>query len=108
MYLGRTVEEGPANSLFNHPAHPYTQTLISAIPQHDSQSLSSRIRLTGDPRSPIDPDPNVCRFYGRCHKGQDHCASEYPKLQRIEDDHFAGCHFPNSVQPSIKIAETAT
>ena len=64
MYLGKIVESGPAGEVFEHPLHPYTQALVAAVPRlHDEPG--AHVRLSGEPRSPIDPDPNVCRFYGR-------------------------------------------
>src|SRR3546814_20611747 len=74
MYLGRIVETGPAEEVFRNPQHPYTRALLSAIPHfelgsHQEGKAVPRLRIAGEPRSPIDPSPNVCRFYGRCPKG---------------------------------------
>jgi oligopeptide/dipeptide ABC transporter ATP-binding protein len=68
MYLGKIVEAGPVDQVFNQPRHPYTEALISAIPSFEAKPHP--IPLTGEPRSPINPDPNVCRLYGRCPKGE--------------------------------------
>ncbi len=65
MYLGRIVEQGPAAELFRNPAHPYTRALVKAIPSIGGRPGEREV-LQGEPRSPINPDPNVCRFYGRC------------------------------------------
>ena len=65
MYLGRVVETAPTEALFTTPRHPYTQALIAAIPD-PARRGEQRPRLDGSPRSPVDPDPNTCRFYGRC------------------------------------------
>ncbi len=89
MYLGRIIECAPVDQIFTRPAHPYTKALLSAIP---GASVEGRIRLNGEPRSPIDPDPNVCRFYGRCPMGQELCAREAPPLVEI-GAHAAACHF---------------
>src|SRR3546814_13921417 len=74
MYLGRIVETGPAEEVFRNPQHPYTRALLSAIPHfelgsHQEGKAVPRLRIAGEPRSPIDPSPNVCRFYGRCPQG---------------------------------------
>ena len=92
MYLGRIVETGPAETVFNAPAHPYTSSLIAAIPRLDGARRQDA-RLTGEPRSPIDPDPNVCRFYGRCPQGTDRCRTEMPLLQPVGPNREAACHF---------------
>jgi oligopeptide/dipeptide ABC transporter ATP-binding protein len=90
MYLGKIVEMGPSHQVFDHPAHPYTQALVSAIPGH-----GPRIRLTGEVQSPINPPPQVCRFASRCPAATDRCVREAPPLQgqgpRL--GHVAACHF---------------
>jgi oligopeptide/dipeptide ABC transporter ATP-binding protein len=93
MYLGKIVEQGPAGEIFAEPRHPYTRALISAIPQAEPDKRVSRLRLGGEPRSPIDPDPNVCRFYGRCPKGEPRCASEMPLLRSVGPARQVACHF---------------
>jgi len=92
MYLGKIVEAGPAKAVFDHPLHPYTQALVAAVPSINEHGLE-RLRLTGEPRSPIDPDPNVCRFYGRCPRGVDRCKTEMPLLRCFPGERQAACHF---------------
>jgi oligopeptide/dipeptide ABC transporter ATP-binding protein len=92
MYLGRIVEMGPAQAVFDAPRHPYTRALIGAVPQFEG-GRAVPTRLVGDPRSPIDPDPNVCRFYGRCPIGTDQCGQTMPPLRRFADDRHAACHY---------------
>lgn len=90
MYLGRIIESGPAAQIFTAPAHPYTQALLSAIPRPGARG--TRIALSGEPRSPIDPDPEVCRLYGRCARATDLCRSVAPQLQRVAAGQLAACH----------------
>ncbi|MEL7512198.1 MAG: ABC transporter ATP-binding protein [Cyanobacteria bacterium J06554_3] len=94
MYLGKLVETGPTDTVFNHPHHPYTQALISAIPSFAASP--DRIPLAGEPRSPINPSPHVCRLYGRCPKGDERCAQIQPELQSISDNHQVACHYPEA------------
>lgn len=95
MYLGRIVEQAPAAHLFEHPAHPYTQALISAIPAIGGRP-EARAVLTGEPRSPIDPDPSTCRFFGRCLRQTGHCQTELPLLRTVTPSHEVACHFAQS------------
>jgi len=90
MYLGKIVEAGPVDDVFKNPKHPYTQALISAIPGLHGDN---RIRLTGEPRSPIDPSPTVCRFVGRCSKMADNCEREMPVLKAVTARHEVACHY---------------
>ena len=94
MYLGRIVESGPADAIFAAPAHPYTRALLSAVPTPGVSSRDHRIPLPGDPRSPIDPDPNTCPLYGRCFKGTDFCTAAMPSPRDIGAERSVACHFP--------------
>ncbi len=95
MYLGRVMEEGPAEEVFAAPAHPYTRALIGAVSVPGRRRGEvERTRLTGEPRSPIDPDPNACRFHGRCPIGQDLCARQAPPVHALPGGRRVACHFP--------------
>jgi oligopeptide/dipeptide ABC transporter ATP-binding protein len=98
MYLGKIVEAGPAVEVFEHPLHPYTQALVAAVPRFGEDGVT-RLRLTGEPRSPIDPDPHVCRFYGRCPHGTPDCAAAMPQLRPFGARQVA-CHFAEELLPS--------
>jgi oligopeptide/dipeptide ABC transporter ATP-binding protein len=100
MYLGKIVESGPALEVFEHPLHPYTQALVAAVPRLEANG-SERLRLIGEPRSPIDPDPNVCRFYGRCPRGTDACKTTMPALRSFGERKVA-CHYAEEFLPAAK------
>ncbi len=91
MYLGRIVETGPARAVFETPLHPYTRSLVAAVPRLDGPRPDAP-RLVGDPRSPIDPDPNACRFYGRCPVGVARCGTEMPALRDFGGGRDVACH----------------
>ena len=90
MYLGRIVEEGPAEEIFASPRHPYTQALVAAIPRPDPGAPRRRLLLEGDVPSPIDPPPG-CRFHTRCPHARPRCRSEDPALSGAP--RATACHF---------------
>ena len=93
MYLGQMVELGESYELCSHPIHPYTQTLLSAVPLPDpvKSRARQRILLEGDIPSPLDP-PSGCRFHTRCPYATARCSAEQPKLKEYGPGHFAACH----------------
>lgn len=93
MYLGRMVELADSYELITRPLHPYTKSLISAIPIADPKAAkaSKRIVLEGDVPSPLNP-PSGCRFRTRCPYADEQCAQEVPKWQEAENGHYAACH----------------
>jgi len=95
MYLGRVVEAGPAQAVFDRPLHPYTRGLVAAVPQLNGRRADGPLP-SGEPRSPVDPDPNACRFHGRCPIGTARCAQEMPLLRRFPDGRQAACHYVES------------
>ncbi|WP_246660119.1 dipeptide ABC transporter ATP-binding protein [Rhizobium sp. FKL33] len=93
MYLGSIMELGDTDALYDKPRHPYTQALLSAIPQHGAQGKRERILLTGDLPSPLDP-PKGCKFSTRCPYAQPRCSAERPVLTKAADGRSVACHFP--------------
>ena len=93
MYLGQLVELGESYELCSHPIHPYTQTLLSAVPLPDPEKSRARQRilLEGDIPSPLDP-PGGCRFHTRCPYATERCRSEQPALKEYGPGHYAACH----------------
>lgn len=91
MYLGKMVELAAGDDLYNEPLHPYTQALLSAIPEPDPLAKKERIILTGDVPSPINP-PSGCRFHTRCPKVTDICRQQEPEFKEYRNNHWVACH----------------
>jgi len=92
MYFGKPVEAGPATEIFSRPRHPYTQALFSATPVADPTRRKQRIRLSGEPPSPLAPPPG-CAFAPRCPRAQDKCRQAAPPLEALDGVDVA-CFFP--------------
>ena len=92
MYVGKIVEQAQTEELFLNPKHPYTEALLSAIPQPDPDSLLDEITLEGEVPSPANPPPG-CYFHPRCQYAQQICQEELPPLLEVSPDHYAACHF---------------
>lgn len=91
MYLGKMMEIAPKSSIYKNPLHPYTKTLMSAIPIPDPDVKVERIELTGEVPSPIDP-PAGCRFRARCPNCTARCSQVEPPLREVETGHFVACY----------------
>ncbi|MFP9127371.1 ABC transporter ATP-binding protein [Niallia sp. BSM11] len=94
MYLGGLVEISAKESLYEEPLHPYTQALISAIPEPDPRKRKERIILKGDVPSPINP-PKGCAFHPRCKHAMPECSSIKPQLKEVKPGHQVACHLYN-------------
>jgi peptide/nickel transport system ATP-binding protein len=100
MYLGIIVEISPAEELYENPLHPYTISLLSAVPIPDPEVETRRetILLAGDLPSPANPPP-ACRFHTRCPYVQPtRCKTEVPELRKLGDGHLAACHWAEEIK----------
>jgi oligopeptide/dipeptide ABC transporter ATP-binding protein len=103
MYLGKLVELGPADEVYERPAHPYTRGLLDAVPEPDPELARERLTretIRGELPSSVDP-PSGCRFRTRCPRATDQCAVEEPLMRQFASDHFAACHFPHETPVSL-------
>ena len=91
MYLGKMVEIANYDQLYEKRYHPYTEALLSAIPQVDQEEQKERIHLEGEVPSPYDP-PSGCHFHTRCPKACDKCRHTAPELKEVAPGHYVACH----------------
>ena len=98
MYLGKMVELADASEIYDHPMHPYTKSLMSAVPQPDPRiaRANKRIVLSGDIHSPLNA-PSGCPFRTRCPHASEACAASMPEFKEISPGHFAACHKINEL-----------
>ncbi len=103
MYVGKIVEITDRNTIFEDPLHPYTKALLSAIPIPDPvlEKRRSRIILTGDVPSPVNPPPG-CRFNPRCPYAEDNCRVDEPPLAEVRPGHFVACHYWDEIERGAK------
>ncbi len=109
MYLGRIVEIGPKAKVYGQPSHPYTQALLSAVPEPDPDAARARIVLKGDVPSPANI-PTGCSFHTRCPIVQGICKTKRPLLAETTSGHFASCHFakPYPIPIELQAVEQPT
>ncbi len=103
MYLGRIVEIASKDALFARPLHPYTRTLLAAIPRPDPHRRGTRQLPGGDVPSPMDPPPG-CHFHTRCMYATERCRAEDPVLRQIAPGHEAACHYAEQLPPMEEAA----
>ena len=97
MYVGKIVELAASEELFNHPRHPYTEALLSAVPQPDPTRKSKRMILEGEVANPANP-PSGCYFHPRCPYATERCKKEKPEWREISPEHFVACHHADQLQ----------
>jgi peptide/nickel transport system ATP-binding protein len=94
MYVGQIIEVSGTRELFAQPLHPYTESLMSAVPVPDPRlrNRRQRIRLEGEVADPVNP-PSGCYFHPRCRYAQDRCKVEMPLLREVQPDRLVACHY---------------
>jgi peptide/nickel transport system ATP-binding protein len=94
MYLGKLCELGPADTLYEAPAHPYTRSLLASIPRPEPGTRPTEPALEGELPSPVAP-PSGCRFRTRCPRATERCTEEEPQMRELAPGHHVACHFPH-------------
>lgn len=97
MYVGKLMELTSTDELFTNPLHPYTEALLSAVPKPDPDTVSSRIKLSGEIADPANP-PSGCYFHPRCPYAKSICSHEVPIWSEYSPGHFAVCHFADQLK----------
>ncbi len=97
MYVGKLVESATTDALFQHPLHPYTEALLSAVPKPDPRLRTESIVLQGDVADPANP-PRGCYFHPRCQYATEQCKVEEPVLRELAPEHFVSCHRADELQ----------
>ncbi len=100
MYLGKVAEVAPSTTIYEHPLHPYTRALLSAIPIPDPLNKRPRIKLEGDVPSPVNPPPG-CNFHTRCPLAEERCKRELPVLRDVGGGHTVACHLVDEKQGEL-------
>ncbi len=96
MYVGQVVELAKTETLFNHPLHPYSEALLSALPVPNPRRHRRRIVLSGEVANPANP-PSGCYFHPRCVYAKEICKHQSPPMREVEPQHFVSCHFAESL-----------
>ncbi|MFN8444573.1 MAG: dipeptide ABC transporter ATP-binding protein [Caldilineaceae bacterium] len=96
MYVGKMVEMADTEELYHHPKHPYTEALLSSVPNPELNSQKQRIILSGEVPNPSKP-PSGCYFHPRCRYATDLCKHEEPPLNKVAHNHFAACHYADTL-----------